>query len=245
MAAPTYVNYIETSWSTTASPKTTASFDVLANDLLVVVGKIDYNYDWATAILNTPSGGSLTYNLQKSYNVENGTTPPVYIWTATVDSNKSMTVSITRSGTGSVEFGFSVFVFRNAGVGASAITGGGAAGAPTLNITTTQTNSAIVVIDSDFSAVTTSAATWRTNAGALTQKTSYQDTVNYYNCTYVGYHADSGSINTYAVGLTQPTGQLYTLGAIEIKESTPASATALPRRVLDGPVYGSLQGSVR
>lgn len=231
MAAPTYVNYIETSWSTNTSPKTTGSFDVLTNDVLVVVGKINYNFDWATAILNTPSGGSLTYNLQKSYNVENADSPPVYIWTATVDSNKSMTVSITRSGTGSMPFGFSVFVFRNATIGASAITGGGAAGSPTLNITTTQSNSAIVVINSDFNSIT-STVTWRTNAGALTQKTSYQDTSNYENCTYVGYHADSGSINTYAVGLTSPSGQLYTLGAIEIKEAAPASASSIPPNIL-------------
>jgi hypothetical protein len=64
----------------------------------------------------------------------------------------------------------------------------------------------------DF-AVGTGARTWRANAGALTE-TTYSAATNM--TVYGGYHADAGPIGTYAVGLSLPVGQTYSIAAVEI-----------------------------
>ena len=126
-----------------------------------------------------------------------------------------MTVTSTRTGSSFNGFGLNVLTFRSSdGVGASS-KDNVASGAPTLNLTTTQANSAIVVANGDWSATDGASRTWRTNAGALTEKTydfqSAQFTV------YGGYHADAGAIATYAVGLSAPGAQKYSIAAVEVK----------------------------
>jgi hypothetical protein len=70
MAAPTFVADEEGSagWDSTTTPKTTASFSVLANDVLVaLVGAADST----NTTLDLVSGGSLTWANQKSVSATN------------------------------------------------------------------------------------------------------------------------------------------------------------------------------
>jgi hypothetical protein len=221
MAAPSFIQEAETAWNVSTSPKTTASFSVLAGDILIAFMGSEDNEPTPGSI----SGGSLTWTQEQSIDVLNFC--GITIWSAVVDANKSMTVSVSRTlGSGTQKWGFNVLTFRGSdGVGASNKTNV-ASGAPTLNLTTTQANSAIVVANGDWAALTT-ARTWRANAGAFTENT--YDTGGGSYTMYGGYHADAGAAGTYAVGLSAPTGQKYSIAAIEVKGTAGgAPDTSLP-----------------
>jgi len=223
MAAPSFIQEAETAWNSSTSPKTTASFNVVAGDILAAFGVVDDSgnpANWA----GTFSGGSLTWTNREIVSVSDYC--HLQIATATVDADKSMTVSFTRTaGSSTAWFGANVLTFRGSdGVGASAKTNV-ASGAPTLNLTTTQANSAIVVANGDWVAADGASRTWRTNAGTLTEQTYFRDSARY--TVYGGYHADAGAVGTYAVGLSAPSGQKYSIAAVEIK-GTAAAGGVVP-----------------
>src|SRR3954471_1100653 len=145
MAAPTFIQEAEIAWNNSTTPKTTGSFSVLAGDILVAFAMGE-----DTGItLSTPSGGSLTWNLAQA--ITTGSNCAAAMWTAVVDSNKSMTVQFAR-GANDFRYGGNCLPFRSSdGVGASA-KATPASGAPTLNLLTTQANSAIVVCNADWTA---------------------------------------------------------------------------------------------
>lgn len=213
-AAPTFVQEAETAWNSTTTPKTTASFDVQEGDVLVAFGIIEgFHAASGSQTLNI-SGGSLSWTRQEEIAAVNYSYAT--IWTTTVDSNKSMTVSISMSGSGGLYFGGNVFTFRDSdGIGDTASSNG--SGDPTVDITTTQVNSAVVVANGDWNAVDGSSRTWFTNAGTLTEQTYFRDS-SYYT-VYGGYHADAGSIDTYAVGIDAPGSQKYSIVTVEVTGS--------------------------
>lgn len=217
MTAPTFIQEAETSWNTDPSPSlTTASFNVLANDVLCASG---ITSDQVKTI--TITGGSLTWTLRQEVNVAGYCR--VLMWTAIVDADKSMTVTFTESGGAAQRMGGNVFTFRASdGVGASSKTN--ASGDPTLSLTTTQADSAIVVASGDWNAVDGTSRTWWTGAGTLTEQTYFRDSAEY--AVYVGYHANAGAIGSYNVGLDAPGGQKYSIAAVEIKGV--ASAAVVP-----------------
>lgn len=212
MAAPTFIQEAETAWNTTTTPKTTGSFSIEASDVLVAFAITPDNL--AQVSTPTNSGAALTWTLQQQVAVTSYTHTSV--WTAIGDSSRSITVSFTRTGTNLV-FGGNVLTFRGSdGVGASSKTNvDEPTNGPTLNLTTTQANSAIVVANGDWDALDGASRTWRTNAGALTEVSYFRNTVDY--AIYGGYHANAEAIGTYAVGLSAPTTQKYSIVAVEVK----------------------------
>jgi hypothetical protein len=208
MAAPTFVQEAETTW-TSATSKATGTFSVLAGDILVAVMVVE---DASPPTVNAPTGGSLTWEPKQLSDVSSSC--PVGIWTAVVDTNKSMAVTFSLQGSAHY-FGGNVFTFRNSdGVGAS--NKAQTTGAPSVNVTTTQPNSAIVVVNGDWDADDGASRTWRTaDAGALTEQ-SYNRVIGNYTI-YIGYHADAGAVGAKAVGLSAPSAQTYTVAAVEVK----------------------------
>lgn len=218
MPAPTFVQEIETVWNNT-NDKTTASFTVQVDDVLVV-GSIGEGHAVTNAISN--SGTAFTWTLRQEVNVTDYTR--VWLWTTTATAAQSMTVTFDSNTTG--YFGANVLQWRDStGIGASAKTNV-SSGAPTLNLTTTQANSAIVVANGDWNAGDGASRTWRTNAGTFTEQTYFRDSARY--TVYGGYHADAGAVNTYAVGLSAPTGQKYSIVAVEVKGTAAGGAPAFP-----------------
>lgn len=223
MAAPTFVSYTATAFSFHPSQgaQATASISVQNGDILVAVSGTSDSQVSTTSV----SGGSLTWTQQQVISVASDCFASV--WTTTATSSTSFTVTFTPSGTnGSVDFGGAVYVFRNASVGASNKANTTGSGAPSVNLTTTQANSAIVVFNADFTAVDGTTRTWRSNAGTLTEKTYFRDATQY--TVYSGYHADSGSVGTYACGLTVPSTQAYAIIALEVKGSGPTQDQLWP-----------------
>jgi len=138
----------------------------------------------------------------------------VGIWTASATSTASTTVRFARTGATPQLFGGNVLVFRGSeGIGNSSRTN--ASGAPTLNITTSLSDSAVVVIAGDWAAVA-GAETWRANAGAATPA-SYLNGDGATYAVHGAYHPTAGAAGAYAVGLTAPAGETYNIMAVEVK----------------------------
>lgn len=231
MAAPTFIQEAETAWNTNTTPKTTASFSVQTGDVLVAFAARADNGSPSITLTHT-GGAGMPFTPRQTINVSSYAT--IELWTSVVDSNKSMTVTFTN-GAAALLFGGNVLTFRGSdGVGASSKTNV-TNGAPTLNLTTTQANSAIVVINADWTAKT-AARTWRTvngitpTSGNGLEVSYFADGSNY--AAHGAYYSDAGAIGTYAVGQTAPTGQTYSIAAVEVKgaasggSSTPLSLSA-------------------
>jgi len=111
--APTLVSYTETSWTTTTTPKSTASISWQAGDILVMIGGSD------GGTIGVPTATGLTFASQKSF-AGGSTACGTQCATAVAGSSGSGAVSATLTG-GSGAWGFGVWVFRSsAGVGNSA-----------------------------------------------------------------------------------------------------------------------------
>lgn len=207
-------------FTTTGTSKATGSFSVLAGDLLVVLANTADQVTTLTGI----SGGGLTYSpAQTISGIASDTS--VYTWTAPVPAPQAFAVTVTANNA-TVPWGFSVQVWRShGGVGVSTKTNTTGSAAPTLNLTTSSDASAICVTNGDWSAADGASRVWRTNAGTLTE-TIYARNAAQYTC-YQGYHANAGAAGTYAVGLTAPSTQAYSIVAIEVK-GVFSSGTAVP-----------------
>ncbi|WP_272472766.1 right-handed parallel beta-helix repeat-containing protein [Baekduia alba] len=206
--APTFVGEHEvSSWTTTTgTAKSTSSFSVQAGDILVA-----YGMTADASITEAISGGSLSWTLRRSDTTSGYGAN--YVWTAVVPSNATISVTFTRTA-GSNEWGGDVLQLRNSsGIGASAI--GRGTGGPSLGLTTTENHSAVVVASVDWNAVSGTSRTWRTTAGALTEESYFFSSGGYTG--YGGYHGDVGTAGAKTVGLSAPTGQKYTIAAIEVK----------------------------
>jgi hypothetical protein len=226
MAAPSLVNSYHTVYNTTGASKSITNITTQAGDVVVVYGAIENNFDF----MNTPSGNSISFTLQQSFDNDTNYSP-VYMWTG-VDSagGSNWTLSTTVSG-GSKQWGITCLVFRNASVGTSAITATGNV-VPTKSITTTQANSAIVVLITDWDAVNAGTRTWQTvNSIAPSTGNGYEIDYTFSSGQYTmlgGYYPDAGSTGSKTVGLASPSpSDHFAVVAQEIKGTLSGSYTPI------------------
>jgi len=229
MAAPLFVSYTATAYNSSTSPKATASISVVAGDILVATSDME-GYDTTggqTAVI-VPTGGSLTWTSQQEVLVNNYNV--VRVSTAVASSTTSFAVTFTESGSdpSSLFWGGSVTVWRNSdGVGASSKTNVSGA-APSLSITTTQDESAIVTANGDWNAVDGTSRTWRTvnsvtpTSGNGYEKLYFRDAARY--AAYAATYPDAGTAGAKTVGLSAPGGQKYSIAALEIKGTASSGA---------------------
>lgn len=235
---PTPVAEYEATWSVASGSKT-ASVTVAPDDVIVVIGLTESN----TYTLGSVSGGGLTYTLEQSIVVTDYCS--AYVWTAPSASSQTFDLSITISG-GTGYWGFNVVRFSGSdGVGASTKTNV-ASGAPSLALTTGADNCAIVACVGDWNALDGASRTWRT-INAVTPATNFAGgDITYVRdssrATFYGaYWSDAGAAGAKTTGLSAPSGQKYSIIAVEVEgtagggtdaTATPAviaTATALPR----------------
>ena len=218
-SAPTFIQEAETPWNSSPTSRTTASISVVAGDVLVAF-VVEETSKGATETF-TISGGSLVWTLQEEIDIIDY--PTVFVWTATVDSDKSMTVLFTRTATDDVNWwwGGNVLNFRGtSGVGAAEKTNV-SSGAPSLNITTTQANSVLVSVSGDWNATDGASRTWRTvnsitpTSGNGMEVTYFRDASHF--ASYGAYYSNAGSIASKTVGLSAPGAQKYSIAAVEVK----------------------------
>lgn len=235
MVAPTFVAEYETVWNTTTTPKT-VSVTTAVGDVLVVIGMAEGRL----ATLGTPTGGTgLTWTLRQEVTA----TPPedwatAKVWTAVATTAETFNLSIARAGTAQ-QWGWIAMRWSGSdGVGASSKTNV-SGGAPSLGLTTTGDNSAICVGNSDWNAIDGASRTWRTvNGAAATEQAYFRSSTSY--ALYAGRHNDAGTAGAKTVGLSAPSGQKYSIVAVEVLGTSGGSPqTVTPTGIATGAALGS------
>jgi hypothetical protein len=214
MAAPTFVTSYTTNYSTAGSSKN-LSITTQPGDTLVVFGGGDTNGSTALS-LNTPTGNSVSFGLQQSIAVNNNAS--AYIWSGvdtTGGTNWTLTCTVSSA---SPVWGFTCAVFRNTG-GVGASNKANTSGAPTLNLTTTSANSAIVMFNSDWGAIDGAGRVYNTiNGSAPTSGNGLELAYDFtsFITAYGAYYPDAGAPTTITPGISSPGGQTYSLVALEV-----------------------------
>ena len=208
LAAPTFVAEYPTAFNSTTSPKTAMNAVAInSGDVLVLVSA-----DEGLFTLGETENGSASW-----VNIRNS---DAYDYTAvrssgyTATATETLTATITSAGGYS---GGNIVRFSGSdGIGASA-TNSGTTGSPSVSITTTQDNSAIVVIVGDWNAISgTQIFTSDGGAGSPTNLTDYPGDGARYGVA-IAYYPDAGTAGAKTVGMSAPSGQKWTIHAIEVK----------------------------
>lgn len=220
MPAPTFVNSYATAYSSTAAPKT-LSVTTQAGDLVVVVMAME---NGATTLSN-PSGNGITFTNHQLIDLDNNWCD-IGIWSGTDTTGGTGWTLTVDTVAGGFQFGATAFVFRNhGGIGASSKTNV-SSGAPSLGLTTTQDASAIVVVNADWVPNDGSSRVWRTVNGVTPTNGNSLERTYHYNVAYTGYagyYSDAGTAGGKTVGLSAPSGQKYSIAALEIKGTVSSS----------------------
>lgn len=217
---PVFVAEYETVWNTGGASAKTVSVTVANGDVLVIVGITES--DGTT--LGTPTGGGLTYTPAQSINVVGFTS--LYTWTAPSASAQSFTMSITPGGIGGGFFGYNVLRFSGATIGTSTKTNVTGPSAPSLALTTTQDNSAVVMGCGDWTAADGASRIYRTVnsitpvAAGSGEDSYFRNTTNY--ATYVAHWSDCGTAGAQTYGLTTPS-QRFSIINVEVKGTVAAA----------------------
>ena len=202
--APSLISYTEvSSWTTSGSPKSTASISWQTGDVIVVLAISEAN-----DAMPVPTATGLTFSSQKS-NVT-ASTCGMQACTAIAGSSGSGAVSMTNPN-GSSAWGFGVWVFRNsAGVGNSAEQH---TSTKTVSLTPTGAHSAIVWALGDFA------------AGALqtitpTPTDTRQRALDSGRYTfYVADLTDQASAGAVSYGISGSGSGPFSIGVVEVKGS--------------------------
>ena len=212
MTAPSYVNQYATAFNSTTSPKTAMSA-VAINSGDVLVGVVVAESGEYGSPDFTENGSSSFTQRQISPTV-NADWVSARASTYVASTNENLTVTVTYPA--SLYFGGNIIRFSGSdGVGASNIATG-SSGSPSVSLTTTQANSAIVVICGDWNAVSGTQTFTNNFSGTPTALTDYPGDLTKYGVA-IAYFPDAGGVGSKTVGMSAPTGQKWTIIAIEVK----------------------------
>jgi len=224
---PTFIADNEgANWSATTTPKTTAAFDSAVGDVWVTASISEGNgLNGATP---TNSGAAQTFTARGSVDVSNYCELHTFT-TVVANALTGQTVSDERTGT-ALEWGINCVRFSGSG-GIGAVPAGEAetdGTAPSLGITTTGDNSAIVVFVADWNAIDGASRTWRTvngttpTAGNGFELTYFRDGAY---ALYIAYYPDAGAAGVKTVGLSAPSTMKASIAAIEVLGVAAAAAS--------------------
>jgi hypothetical protein len=209
LTAPTVVETEQTTWTSSPDLKVLTLTNLQPGDEIVTYGMVAD----ANASLSILDGNSGTWTSVQNVDVANYGRD--YTWSQQTSNSGTLTVTCMRSGAAS-SYGCGAIAFRNSsGIGAHAAANANNA-APSVSLTTTKAHSAVVVINNDFNRLDGSSRAWRTTDGGAFTETTYARSAGNY-AFYGGYHADTGTAGTKTFGMTAPTGQKYSIVALEVK----------------------------
>ena len=216
MAAPTYVQTVQTIWTSTATPKALPSINGALGDVLVVaVGDFDHS---SGSTENPAFSSSPAETFTEQTQTAGIASADAWAQTATAILSAARTglvVSVSNTAQ-SAPWGAALIQFTDAtGVGASARSTGAGTAQPALAITTTQDNSAIVYFCANWTDDANAARTHRVPSGgsAPVEIGHYNDVSN--GAMLWAYCPDAGPAGAKTVGLTAPSGD-YQIVAVEI-----------------------------
>ncbi|HEX2551021.1 MAG TPA: heparin lyase I family protein [Nocardioidaceae bacterium] len=198
-----------TSYKVTATgtgTTTTSSFTPAAGEVIVVKA---WNADFDSPNVTTVTGGSLTYASKIHTQATNKSEAWIFVAEVGATSPGAMTVAATWSGTsgqhGIIVERWSSGLVKGVPAESSPVMG---SGAPSATITPENANSVLTWLDVDWN-VSSGTATYR--SGATETQQSSTSNVR----AYAAYQNSTGT-SAQTVGLSAPTGQAWTLGAIEL-----------------------------
>jgi hypothetical protein len=230
MAAPTYVAEYPTAFNSITTPKT-AMNAVAINSGDVLVGVMARENGRDVIVPNiTENGAAAWVQQQISPTIDlNWTAERLSTYIAT--TNETLTVTITSSGSEPF-FGGNVIRFSESdGVGASNIATG-SSGSPSVTLTTTQANSAIVAICGDWNAVSgTQTFTLGGSSTGWVALTDYPGDAARYGVA-IAYIGDAGAAGSKTIAMSAPTGQKWSIAVVEVKGSASAT-TSIPPHILN------------
>ena len=226
---PTFVAHYEgASWDTTTSPKTTGTFNTSANDALVsLVGEESdvgtENFTWTNSVT------ALTWTEKPETTGTTNSDGWAQAATAIASAITGTAVTATRTAGSALKYNHATLHFSGSdGIGGEAHSTAGTSGAPSLSITTTADNSAIVCIFVDWNAADGASRTWRTvngitpTAGNGLERVYFRNASNY--TVYVAYYSDAGTAGAKTIGLSAPSGQRWVGIAVEVKGAAGGAA---------------------
>lgn len=196
---------------------TMSSISVTAGDTLVACGMI-YSGAAPPGPMTISDGSSLTWT-KRVEQAPGSSRPYLVIWTAPITSTGSVAVGMAR-GTGSSQWICSVQCWSGVTSIGNVISGNDTGNLPNLSLTTTQASSAVVMYVADQIASSAS-ITYDESAGTFTSLASFP-TVSLFSYSFVGgYYANVGAAGSKALGVTAPSGQVWSAGAIELVSEPP------------------------
>lgn len=209
MAKPTYGGVKgQTTWTSTATSKTISSFAVTAGRRYVVGATTSGS---ETTLTIADSGGN-SWTLHGS--VATAAHCGTRVWSMVAASTTSITVTVTRGGSGSKYFGaVCVEVYDSDGLETvpTPVTGTD----QSISGAASQDNTLWFVMGGDWNAVDGASRTWRTNAGTATEVAYDRDASEY--TIYAVVHEDASTASTDAMGVSAPTGRKDAWVALGIK----------------------------
>lgn len=195
---------------TTLDATKTVSVTTQPGDVLVVSAGGEYE----GVTIGTPSGNGVSFTLRQSITITDYST--AYVWTGTDAVGGTYDVSLTAA-SGSM-WGFTVMVARNMSVGTSVKNN--TSGTPSISITTTATDCTVVTFTDDWNAVDGASRTWLTVNGTTPTSGNFLEAGYGFSSLrytiYSAYYPDTGAAGSKTVGLSAPTGQKYSIIALEL-----------------------------
>lgn len=214
VAAPTYQGTTESNnpvtWGTanTSATRTTPSYSPAAGTILVGAAVLE---DTTLSQISSISGGP-AWTQQYLTNPANKT--GVALYTATAEGG-SITSTVTRNASTSHKCGLAVLQFTDSdGIGAKN-TASGTSGTPSVSLTTTQDNSAIVAVIGDWAAVTGTSTFSDISGSSAVEVVDYADGTAY--GVHIAYWPNVGAAGSKTVAMSAPSGQNWIIQAIEVK----------------------------
>jgi hypothetical protein len=227
---PTFIldNEGTAGWDSTTTPKTTAAFDSAVGDVWVT--GVLCEHDSETFDTPTNTGTAQTFTARGS--VDTTDYGEIRAFTTVVANTlSSQTCSVARTA-GLADKRFNLNVVRFSGSdGIGAVPAGEAetdGTAPSLTITTTGDNSAIVVFVTDWNAANGASRTWQT-VNSITPTAGNGFELTYFRnasawTMYVGYYPDAGAKGAKTVGISAPSTMKASIVAVEVLGTAAAAA---------------------
>lgn len=236
--APTLISpspYIVHDTGANATALVTASFTPTNGEVIIVKAT---SWDTTVNYGTGPTGGSQTWTKRVEAAV-GGFSAYAVIWTATIaGSPGAMTVSMTPSASSR----HSMVVERWTGQLAATPAVNGtlhSTGTASTTITTVGTNSVVSWCNSDVNSVSPATRAYLSSA---TEEDCYDRSSAVDGVWYYAYQA-AAAAGAQTIGLSAPTGQNWSMAAIEVQDSGGGGATVVPARPIIMPSMAAMQAS--
>lgn len=190
--------------------KTIGPLSLQSGDIVVVAGVSESSeFD-----ITLSEDGAASLSTVLSYDVTNYTVQTMSTYTAATTESVTFNVNCGPCSGPGAYYGGAAWQWRGAtGVGANN-SATSASGLPSVGLTTTAANSAIVAFVGDWSANSTNGV-WSASPTTAVEVIDYGDDAHY--GVHAAHFLDAGSTGAKTISMTAPSAQKYWIGVIEIK----------------------------